>query len=121
MSDAAEYVIWSFEHGAWWRPGSWGYTRELAEAGRFSKAAADRIVADANIVSVHEVAMLASEAAAGGAGALYRSLSTDELVTLRAAFMLDRTSEDLDEDGRSFITGRLILIAAELAGRKARP
>jgi hypothetical protein len=34
--------------------------------------------------------------------------------------MLDQTSEDLDEDGRSFITGRLILIAAELVGRKAR-
>lgn len=116
----ADYVIWSYEHRAWWRPGGWGYTLELAEAGRYSKAEADRIVADANIVSVNEIAMLASEAEAGGAGALYRSLSTDELVRLRAAFMLDQTSEDLDEDGRSFITGRLILIAAELVGRKAR-
>jgi hypothetical protein len=35
MKDA--YLIWSHEHAAWWRPGSVGYTEQLAEAGRYSR------------------------------------------------------------------------------------
>jgi hypothetical protein len=42
------FVIWSFEHDAWWGPGRMGYTRELAQAGRYSEAEATAIVADAN-------------------------------------------------------------------------
>jgi hypothetical protein len=35
----ARYVVWSHEHGAWWR-GDPGYTRELDKAGRFSRVEA---------------------------------------------------------------------------------
>jgi hypothetical protein len=42
------YVIWSEEHGAWWRPGKRGYTRQLAKAGRYEKAEAEEIVTKAN-------------------------------------------------------------------------
>ena len=44
------YVIWSEEHGAWWRFGSAGYTHSLEQAGRYTKGQADLIVADANLV-----------------------------------------------------------------------
>lgn len=30
------FRIWSNEHQAWWRPGAWGYTREVGEAGWFT-------------------------------------------------------------------------------------
>lgn len=43
------YVIWSFEHGAWWAPNRYGYTRVLDEAGRYSQADAEAIVATANL------------------------------------------------------------------------
>ena len=59
-----EYVIWSFEHDAWWGPHAWGYTPDLKKAGRYGQTQADRIVAKANIVAVNEVAMLLSVAQA---------------------------------------------------------
>lgn len=43
-----EYLIWSEEHGAWWRPGGHGYTSSLAQAGRFTEAKAREISASAN-------------------------------------------------------------------------
>jgi hypothetical protein len=56
------WLIWSNEHGAWWKPGRNGYTRELAQAGRYGKAEADEIVAQANQYCepgiCNEVAML---------------------------------------------------------------
>jgi hypothetical protein len=42
------FLIWSIEHTAFWRPGQTGYTRTLAEAGRYSETEADAIVARAN-------------------------------------------------------------------------
>jgi hypothetical protein len=42
------YVIWSEEHGAWWKGGRTGYTRALVHAGRYGKAEAEAIVANAN-------------------------------------------------------------------------
>lgn len=35
MSDET-YLIWSNEHGLWWRAGGYGYTPRLSEAGRYS-------------------------------------------------------------------------------------
>jgi hypothetical protein len=66
--DPPDYVIWSFEHDAWWRPGSWGYTRELAEAGHYMKAAAAAIVMNANSYSpqCNETMLLLNEAQASG-------------------------------------------------------
>jgi len=54
MSNAAEYLIWSYEHDGWWMPGGWGYTRELTDAGRFTQAEAEHIVAQANLVTINE-------------------------------------------------------------------
>ena len=55
--NAGTWLIWSLEHTAWWRPGRWGYTTVLAEAGRYTRAEAEEIVARANIVAIHECAI----------------------------------------------------------------
>jgi hypothetical protein len=55
------WIIWSEEHGGWWRPGKTGYTRQLIAAGRYGEAEAKEIVARANQYCVagtfNEVAM----------------------------------------------------------------
>lgn len=43
-----KYFIWSFEHGAWWKRGRFGYTTEAAEAGVFDYETAMQIVINAN-------------------------------------------------------------------------
>jgi hypothetical protein len=43
------FLIWSNEHGAWWRDNESGYTSHIDEAGRYTRADADRIVADATV------------------------------------------------------------------------
>lgn len=43
------YLIWSFEHDAWWRPASIGYTKNRTEAGEYSFKEAMKIVLGANI------------------------------------------------------------------------
>lgn len=49
------YFIWSFEHGAWWKPDRQGYTTNLSEAGRYEAGeAGDIMVAD---VEMNEVAV----------------------------------------------------------------
>lgn len=42
------WVIWSFEHNAWWKPDRRGYTPDLIFAGVYSKEEADEIERDAN-------------------------------------------------------------------------
>lgn len=42
-----KYVIWSREHGAWWRADSAGYCSEFLGAGLYGKAEAEAICADA--------------------------------------------------------------------------
>jgi hypothetical protein len=44
-----DHLIWSEEHGAWWRAGSRGYTVSMREAGRYTRAEADQICRSANI------------------------------------------------------------------------
>jgi hypothetical protein len=56
------YVIWSFEHDAWWGPARWGYTPDLANAGRYSQHEAAEIVEHANIVKINERMMTLAEA-----------------------------------------------------------
>lgn len=51
--DPKEWLIWSNEHEAWWRPNHRGYTCIIEEAGRYSKAEADSIVANANACTPH--------------------------------------------------------------------
>jgi hypothetical protein len=45
MSDL--YLVWSHEHGGWWKPGSRGYTKMLGEAGRYDRAQAIAICRNA--------------------------------------------------------------------------
>ena len=42
------YLIWSEEHGAWWKPGGIGYTRSIKLAGRYSRDRAEAISAEGN-------------------------------------------------------------------------
>lgn len=47
--DVSDLVkIWSFEHEAWWRAASQGYTTSEAQAGLYPRAEAERIVHSAN-------------------------------------------------------------------------
>jgi len=41
-----DYIIWSFEHSAWWGPDRRGYTEDVAKAGRYSAVDAGDIVTD---------------------------------------------------------------------------
>lgn len=52
------YVIWSREHDAWWRPGRWGYTTNIKEAGHYSLAEAVSITRHANDAAYEDVAIL---------------------------------------------------------------
>jgi hypothetical protein len=38
-------VIYSGEHGAYWRPNACGYTKDIREAGRWGRHVAERMVA----------------------------------------------------------------------------
>jgi hypothetical protein len=40
---AEMYLVWSNEHRCWWNPNSSGYTRQVARAGRYSRAEAIEI------------------------------------------------------------------------------
>ena len=68
MADARDYVIWSFEHDAWWGPGRCGYVLELAAAGRYTKDEALAIQTDANRYrsTIFEQALPLAEAERGG-------------------------------------------------------
>lgn len=41
------YLVFSWEHDAFWRPNRCGYTRLIEEAGRYSKEEAQKICSDA--------------------------------------------------------------------------
>lgn len=43
-----EYLIWSEEHRAWWRPHRRGYMECVTKAGRYTEAQAAAILQDAN-------------------------------------------------------------------------
>lgn len=52
------YLIWSEEHGAWWRPARRGYTTSIKDAGRYLLSAAEEIVRSANFGGTfHEIAI----------------------------------------------------------------
>lgn len=44
------WLIWSNEHDGWWKPNAWGYTKLIAEAGRYKFASASAVCMQANIV-----------------------------------------------------------------------
>jgi hypothetical protein len=43
------FLIWSNQHQMWWRPLRRGYTAVIEEAGRYTRDAAEKIVADATL------------------------------------------------------------------------
>jgi hypothetical protein len=47
MTDDDAYLIWSHEHAAWWGPARSGYVTRISQAGRYTRAEAVRICADA--------------------------------------------------------------------------
>lgn len=59
------WLIVSWEHNAFWKPARMGYTRIIADAGRYSFAEAKAIVEQANIAQAyddpHETMVLAPE------------------------------------------------------------
>lgn len=59
-----EWVVWSREHDAFWKPARWGYTPHLGAAGIYSKADAIDIVHKAEpgneIAFPRDLAILAS-------------------------------------------------------------
>ena len=57
-----EVLIWSEEHGAWWKPGRWGYTTSMAKAGHYSEGVAEEIVRRANVCGFNEIAVPVPEA-----------------------------------------------------------
>lgn len=54
-----KYLVWSEEHGAWWKGSRWGYTHFMTEAGRFSKTEAFQIVLEGNKEIIPESGFLA--------------------------------------------------------------
>lgn len=44
-----EWLIWSIEHSAWWKPNHNGYTKKREEAGRYTFHEACKIVREGNI------------------------------------------------------------------------
>ena len=43
------FLVWSNQHGMWWRPEQIGYTQIIDEAGRYSRSMAAEIVRDATL------------------------------------------------------------------------
>lgn len=58
------YVIWSFEHHAWWGPHRQGYTADIFSAGRYTAAEAGAIVTSS--IFNDEVAVLQTIAVRDG-------------------------------------------------------
>ena len=74
----SEYVIWSFEHRQWWGHNERGYVDDLADAGRYTRQDAGRIVIDS--VMLEEVGMLHAVAASDGPPKYhpYKGLASDD-------------------------------------------
>ncbi|HEX3523923.1 MAG TPA: hypothetical protein VHT52_17785 [Stellaceae bacterium] len=51
--DDDTYLVWSNEHGAWWRAGEMGYSRNLADAGRYTREHALAICRNAIFTAQH--------------------------------------------------------------------
>ena len=57
LAQTTRYLIWSFEHRGWWRPGSAGYTEgydDWEDAGLFTHERALEICNKANFVGLNE-------------------------------------------------------------------
>jgi hypothetical protein len=48
MTNQNLWLVWSYEHNAWWGPGKCGYTKDWQKAGRYRYSEAMQICVDAN-------------------------------------------------------------------------
>jgi hypothetical protein len=48
MPEIANWLVWSYEHSAWWGPDHRGYTNSIARAGLYTEAQARQIQDKAN-------------------------------------------------------------------------
>lgn len=55
-------LIWSYEHNAWWKPASWGYTTDRIDAGCYTREEAETIVERANLLKKNEAVVELDEA-----------------------------------------------------------
>lgn len=53
--DATRFLIWSNEHGQWWRDGEHGYTSNIYEAGEYLLERAVEICVQANLNGLNEM------------------------------------------------------------------
>lgn len=42
-----DWLIWSHEHDAWWKPARWGYTDRMSQAGQYAEDEARQICENA--------------------------------------------------------------------------
>lgn len=49
MKQDRTWLVWSIEHGAWWKPNENGYTYYRESAGRYTFRQAQKIVKEANM------------------------------------------------------------------------
>lgn len=57
LDNESVYLIWSIEHGGWWRTGECGYTSDIEQAGWYLVDDTLRILTQANIHKTNEVAI----------------------------------------------------------------
>lgn len=84
---APKYLIWSNQHYSWWRADKRGYTQRIEEAGRYERAEAERIVADATLNG-----RLVYDAIDPQTGRVYRWV--DEVLVLAPEFTPLRGGDD---------------------------
>jgi len=49
------FLIWSYEHDAWWGPNGRGYVKDIEKAGRYHPVNAAAILIDASVVKIDEI------------------------------------------------------------------
>lgn len=98
-------LVWSMEHGAWWRPGWHGYSTNIMEAGLYARQEAQQIVDGSNGRHEKIVEVPETEWPAGSYG---RSL--DDSAEAGVIFMQDITralvsaSQELRDAAVHYIT-----------------
>ena len=118
------FVIWSIEHGAWWRPGRWGYCETLRGAGRFSRREAKQIIEGANIVAFHECMIPVAALDRTGGVEFHVPITSTVLRELRVVVADGAGHEcaEWERDGRCLLCDRALMdIVAMRAAARGEP
>lgn len=73
-----QYLIWSFEHSAWWGWSRRGYVQEIGAAGIYSQEEAEEICNDANLTGLNEAMVPLSKGFIEGQIAMYGQHEEEE-------------------------------------------